>query len=121
MHTLVGILLYTTHQNPVLMTRNETELGSIKNVQTFKKQYFIAIFLDCATSALHQTLKQSCIRPQKNCFINYLYDMLYIVYIIHIYGSEFICLNSIYCISSVFTAQFHMPTQNIHLIGAGSY
>ena len=47
--------------------------------------------------------------------------MLYIVYIIHIYGSEFICLNSIYCISSVFTAQFHMPTQNIHLIGAGSY
>ena len=37
MHTLVGILLYTTHQNPVLMTRNETELGSIEKCSDFQK------------------------------------------------------------------------------------
>lgn len=37
MHTLMGILLYTAHQNPVLVTRNETELGSIEKRSDFQK------------------------------------------------------------------------------------
>lgn len=37
MHTLMGIFLYTAHQNPVLVTRNETELGSIEKRSDFQK------------------------------------------------------------------------------------
>lgn len=33
----MGIFLYTAHQNPVLVTRNETELGSIEKRSDFQK------------------------------------------------------------------------------------
>ena len=119
MHTLVGILLFTAHQNPVLVTRNETELGSTEKCSDFQKTVIYCYISRLCYFCLTSNSKAIVYKTAKELF--YKLFIWYIIYIIHIDGSEFTCLNSIYCISSVFMAQFHMPIQNIHLIGAGRY
>lgn len=89
MHCLMCILVYAAQLNAVLVARNDAELGSNGEHSAFKKQFFIAICLDCATSAPPQILKQSILRSQKTAFINKY------VYLKYIYIFDCICLNNI--------------------------